>query len=856
MVLRRDIPVLLALVLATGALPSRASANTITVNSGGDVLANDGACTLREAVIAANTDTPSGAAPGECPRGAGPDDIVIAVPKVTLAIPGTGLGAQAGDLNLDGPVTISGSGAASTTIDAAGVDRVFEIAPATNVTIRDVTITGGVSANGTDGGAPTMVGGALTGGSATAGAFGGGIDNPGTGVLTLQRAVVTGNRTGRGGNGGDVPATTGLKGHGGFPGVGGFGGGVYSFGPVTITDSAITGNVTGPGGRGGDGRGGSGATGGAPGLDGIGQTGDSGGSGAGIAISTFGSAVISRSSVTNNTTGDGGDGGTGAGGSAVPASGAGAGGGSGTGGGGGSGGLGGGIYIGVGTAVTVQSTLVQGNHTGVGGDGALAAGGGGALAVSAAGGHGGSAIAGEGGIGGVGAGIGDFGKLTATSDTVAQNLTGAGAGGGDAFGGPGGGGSPGGTGGDATGGDAGARGTGAGLDQFGATSGETLTGGTIVGNVNNAISGTPGGATGGFGAQTGAEHPGAAAVPRDGAGLEGSVSLAVTGTILSGNSPANCANVTTQTTLSFPSTDTSCTGALAVDPKLSVLGDHGGPTLTFSLRPGSPAIDHVPAPGCPPTDQRGVARPQGGACDAGAYEVAPPGVVTGGAIPPSAAAGVSGSVNPHTRAASAHFEYGTTTAYGSATPVRAVGAGNIAVTVSEPLTGLRPATTYHYRVVATNADGTARGADRTFTTLAVPLRPPVLSKLALKPGSFRPATKRHPKRGGTSISYRLSTAARTAFTVEVRRSGVRRGKHCVAPPKSKRAAKRLKRCARYVRLRGGLAHTSRKGGAVRFHWNGTLRGRRLAAGSYKLLARPSRGKLRGRLVSRGFRVKR
>ena len=50
--------------------PAPAHAATITVNSTADTTANDGACTLREAIIAANTNTASGAAAGECVAGA------------------------------------------------------------------------------------------------------------------------------------------------------------------------------------------------------------------------------------------------------------------------------------------------------------------------------------------------------------------------------------------------------------------------------------------------------------------------------------------------------------------------------------------------------------------------------------------------------------------------------------------------------------------------------------------------------------------------------------------------------------------------------------------------------------------
>ena len=64
-------------------------------------------------------------------------------------------------------------------------------------------------------------------------------------------------------------------------------------------------------------------------------------------------------------------------------------------------------------------------------------------------------------------------------------------------------------------------------------------------------------------------------------------------------------------------------------PQLGALGDYGGPTRTFELLAGSPAIDGVTwnAPnGCPGTDQRGIIRPFDGDgdgapyCDIGAYE--------------------------------------------------------------------------------------------------------------------------------------------------------------------------------------------------------------------------------------------
>jgi hypothetical protein len=57
-----------------------------------------------------------------------------------------------------------------------------------------------------------------------------------------------------------------------------------------------------------------------------------------------------------------------------------------------------------------------------------------------------------------------------------------------------------------------------------------------------------------------------------------------------------------------------------IDLKLGPLLLNGGPTRTHNLLPGSPAIDTGTGDGCPETDQRGVPRPQGEACDVGAVE--------------------------------------------------------------------------------------------------------------------------------------------------------------------------------------------------------------------------------------------
>jgi len=62
------------------------------------------------------------------------------------------------------------------------------------------------------------------------------------------------------------------------------------------------------------------------------------------------------------------------------------------------------------------------------------------------------------------------------------------------------------------------------------------------------------------------------------------------------------------------------TGNISTAPLLAPLGTYGGTTKTLALLPGSSAIDGGNAAYCPATDQRGIARPQGSACDMGAFE--------------------------------------------------------------------------------------------------------------------------------------------------------------------------------------------------------------------------------------------
>jgi Domain of unknown function DUF11 len=105
----------------------------------------------------------------------------------------------------------------------------------------------------------------------------------------------------------------------------------------------------------------------------------------------------------------------------------------------------------------------------------------------------------------------------------------------------------------------------------------------------------------------------------------------LTNTVIAGNKAgeagANCGPLTI-TSKNDLSSDASCmftdaASKKATDPKLGPLADNGGETDTLALLAGSPAIDAGTAEGCPATDQRGVSRPLGSACDIGAYEYTP-----------------------------------------------------------------------------------------------------------------------------------------------------------------------------------------------------------------------------------------
>jgi CSLREA domain-containing protein len=173
------ITLIVAATIDTQAMAS--GAGVIAVNSFFDDNIDNGNCTLREAIIAANTDT----ARDNCEAGNGPDTISLPAGIYTLTITGVGDDANVGgDLDITSDLTIQGAQWDTTIIDGNGTvtsDRVFHVDPGGSgieVNISDLTIRNGhVYSSG-----------------------GGGIHNQG--ILTLDSiAVVDNNVTGEVGSG-------------------------------------------------------------------------------------------------------------------------------------------------------------------------------------------------------------------------------------------------------------------------------------------------------------------------------------------------------------------------------------------------------------------------------------------------------------------------------------------------------------------------------------------------------------------------------------------------------------------------------------------------------------------------------
>lgn len=289
-----------AFALAAVASTQAAYAASVTVNTTQDVVAVDGACSLREAITSVNKQAASGNMTGECAAGDGNDDtIVVPAGTYTLSIAGADEDDNAsGDLDIRVNVTIQGAGLGATIIDADGIDRVVDIPVGSLVAhLNDLSLVNGHAPDS----------------AAGLGESGGGIRNANGADVYLTRVELANNRSGNGASGSSIAFS------------GGEGGAIFANGGTLVLSScSVHDNRSGAGGS-------------VSGMFGFPASGGNGG-----ALASHGTSVgIELTSFGQNQTGDGGTG-------DMP---------------GGSSGFGGGMYANGGSLTVLQSAF-DSNHTG------------------------------------------------------------------------------------------------------------------------------------------------------------------------------------------------------------------------------------------------------------------------------------------------------------------------------------------------------------------------------------------------------------------------------------------------------------------------------------------------------------
>jgi CSLREA domain-containing protein len=129
------LPMVFAQLGLIGSLLEAHASTTIAVSTNSDTVANDGFCSLREAIAAANTDAASGTSVGECPAGSGSDTITVPGMQISL-------GSQ---LAISSPIVLVGAGVRNTVINRNG--GVF-LVNSGEVALRGLTVQGaGASGN-------------------------------------------------------------------------------------------------------------------------------------------------------------------------------------------------------------------------------------------------------------------------------------------------------------------------------------------------------------------------------------------------------------------------------------------------------------------------------------------------------------------------------------------------------------------------------------------------------------------------------------------------------------------------------------------------------------------------------------
>lgn len=140
----------------------------------------------------------------------------------------------------------------------------------------------------------------------------------------------------------------------------------------------------------------------------------------------------------------------------------------------------------------------------------------------------------------------------------------------------------------------------------------------------------------------------------------------------------------------------------------------------------------------------------------------------------SSSATLRGAVNPKGSATTRWFEYGLTTAYGSKTTGRSAGSGSANSNVSEAISGLTAANTYHFRAAASNAAGASYGSDRTLaTTAGGTVAPDAATDAASSIGSTSAVLNAtvNPRGSSTAVCFEYGPTVAYGFTTATQQVG-------------------------------------------------------------------------------------
>lgn len=196
--------------------PAAADDHMIFVTIWDDVVADDGNCSLREAIVAANTNTPSGLQPGECPAGSATEtDVIVLYSNALydLTIDGSNEdNALTGDLdilnnpNVEIDIHVKVIGQGTPRINGSFLnDRIWHVHPGAHLVLEQVETFGGSSLLGgglyNDNGRVTLTNAAFTLNSAYAG---GAIANDGADAVIIANDTEISRNTANTTHGGGV----------------------------------------------------------------------------------------------------------------------------------------------------------------------------------------------------------------------------------------------------------------------------------------------------------------------------------------------------------------------------------------------------------------------------------------------------------------------------------------------------------------------------------------------------------------------------------------------------------------------------------------------------------------------------